>query len=294
MRGRSTPSTLIGAALSAARPSIGCRGKSTAAVGTPGIASGANPIRRDEAQAYSRLVAFFEPRAPEPEPTAPAPYGPPIWTGPSELLLGNWVLAQELLAKTDEAAIVLRGLCAYPNGFEFQISFLGRPPHTPQMHHALFARYRGGYGPRFGFEFSDGRRAGQSTRQGGFNVPKDENGIPTEPVMMPRGGGGGGGEFRQNFWVWPLPPDGPLVLHFDWPDRDIPDTTVQLDGTAVRRAGQSALELWPSGRTLAPGEMTGPPFTGSWQPMVATGRVIEAGSIASDDKPAQPPSKPEA
>jgi hypothetical protein len=188
-------------------------------------------------------MSFFEPPAPEPEPTPPAPYGPPIWTGPSELLLGTWIPAQQLLAKTDDVAVVLRGLCAWPNGFELDIRFVGRPPHTPQMHQAFFARFHAGRGPRFGFEFSDGRRAGSSTARGGFNVDKDENGIPTEPVLMPRGGGGGGGEYRQSFWVWPLPPEGRLVLHFDWPDRGIRDTDLELDGAAVRRAGENAIEL---------------------------------------------------
>jgi hypothetical protein len=234
------------------------------------------------APTYSRPMAFFEPPQPVPEPSPPAAYGPPIWTGPSELLLGAWVPAQQLLAKTESAAVVLRGLCAYPNGFEVQVSFLSRPPQTPQLHQQFFTRYQAGHGPRFGFEFSDGRRVGHSTEHGGFDVPKDDNGIPTEPVLLPRGGGGGGGEWKQTFWVWPLPPPGRLVLHFDWPDQKIPDTSVELDGREVRQAGENAVELWSSGRTLLPDEAVVPGFGGGTrQQLIATARL-------GDDKPKKP------
>ena len=226
-------------------------------------------------------MAFFEPPGPEPEPVVPAPYSPPIWTGPSELVLGAWVSAQRLLAKTDGVAVVLRGLCAYPNGFEVHVSFLGRPPQNPQLHQQFFARFHAGRGPRFGFEFSDGRRAGHSTRLGGLNVAKDENGIPTEPVLMPRGGGGGGGEWKQSFWAWPLPPRGRLVLHFDWPDQGIEDTTVELDGSELHHAGANAIELWPTGRepvAEAPGTSPG----GTWQQLVSSGPTPVVAGVGAD------------
>jgi hypothetical protein len=214
-------------------------------------------------------MAFFEPPRPEPEAVLPAPYSPPIWTGPSELVLGGWVSAQRLLAKTDDVAVVLRGVGAYPNGFEVHVSFLGRPPQDPQLHQQFFARLHLGRGPRFGLEFSDGRRAGHSTPRGGFDVAKDENGIPTEPVVMPRGGGGGGGEWKQSFWVWPLPSPGRLVLYFDWPDQGIEETAVVLDGTELRQAGEHAIELWPSGREPVAGSPW-PPVGGTWQQLVAS------------------------
>jgi hypothetical protein len=226
-------------------------------------------------------MAFFEPPGPEPEAVVPAPYGPPIWTGPSELVLGAWVAAQQLLAKTDDVAVVLRGLSAYPNGFEVHVSFLGRPPQNPQMHQQFFARFHAGRGPRFGFEFSDGRRAGHSTRLGGFNVAKDENGIPTEPVLMPRGGGGGGGEWKQSFWVWPLPPPGRLVLHFDWPDQSIEDITVELDGSELHHAGGNAIELWSTGREPVAGSLGASPG-GSWQRSVVSGSTRVLAGVGAD------------
>jgi hypothetical protein len=227
-------------------------------------------------------MAFFEPAGPEPEVVVPPPYGAPIWTGPSELVLGTWVSAQRLLAKTDDVAVVLRGLCGYPNGFEVQVSFLGRPPQDPQLHQRFFARFHAGRGPRFGFEFSDGRRAGHATPRGMFDVSKDENGIPTEPVLMPRGGGGGGGEWKQSLWVWPLPPPGRLVLHFDWPDQNIAEITVDLDGAELHQAGTNAIELWETGREPVAGSAWAPPG-GAWgQQLFASTGAQPPGGVRAD------------
>jgi hypothetical protein len=226
-------------------------------------------------------MPFFEPPVPEPEPAAPPPYSPPIWTGPSELVLGGWVSAQRLLAKTDGVAVVLRGLCAYPNGFEAHVSYLGRPPPIPALHQQFFARLHTGGGPRLGFEFSDGSRAGALTPRGAFDAAKNENGIPTEPVLMPRGGGGGGGEWKQSYWVWPLPPPGRLVLHFDWPDLDIEETALDLDGTELREAGANAVELWSSGREPTADSSWAPPG-GVWQPLVGHSPTSRFVAVVAD------------
>jgi len=216
------------------------------------------------------VVPFFETPEPPAEPTPPAPYGPPIWTGPSELVLGTWIPAQQLITKTENVAVALRGLCAYPNGFDVHVSFLGRPPVGPRQGQAFFHALHTGRGPRFGFQFADGRRAGPNLSPMGRDLPKDDAGIPTVPVLMPRGGGGGGSEWKQAFWVWPLPPDGPLKLFFDWPERNIAEIAVTLDGTAVsprRRAGHRAVEGRFVGIRLTTGRP--PAFGGSTQQLSA-------------------------
>ena len=214
-------------------------------------------------------MPFFETPEPPAEPTPPAPYGPPIWTGPSELVLGTWIPAQQLITKTENVAVALRGLCAYPNGFDVHVSFLGRPPVGPRQGQAFFHALHTGRGPRFGFQFADGRRAGPNLSPMGRDLPKDDAGIPTVPVLMPRGGGGGGSEWKQAFWVWPLPPDGPLKLFFDWPERNIAEIAVTLDGSAVHHGGEQAIELWPSGRQPDPNESAFPAFGGSTQQLLA-------------------------
>ncbi len=43
-------------------------------------------------------------------------------------------------------------------------------------------------------------------------------------------------------WLSPLPPPGPVTMVCRWPEFDIDETKVTLDGAA---AGSVAIELWP-------------------------------------------------
>lgn len=196
------------------------------------------------------------------EVAPPAPYGPPIWTGPSELVLGTAFPINHLFAKTDELAVVLELLHAYPNGFTFTVAFQLRPPapfdafHPHRLHEVGI--------PRFGFEFSNGQRVGDRTFPGMFDVPKDDNGIPTQPVLIPQGGGGGSSRWAQNFWVWPLPSAGPMVVYFAWPHHGIEESKLVLDGAEIRAAGENAPDLWPTGRDPEVGDQPRP-AGGTWR-----------------------------
>ena len=64
-------------------------------------------------------------------------------------------------------------------------------------------------------------------------------------VFHPGGGSGGESSIDQSWWLSPLPPEGPLRLVVRCPELGVPETVVELDGTAIRRAGGSALVLWP-------------------------------------------------
>ncbi len=50
---------------------------------------------------------------------------------------------------------------------------------------------------------------------------------------------------EQSWWLHPLPPEGSLRLVVRCDDLGIPETTVDLDGAAIRAAGRNAQELWP-------------------------------------------------
>jgi hypothetical protein len=68
---------------------------------------------------------------------------------------------------------------------------------------------------------------------------------PQPPVVMHRGGGGGGDSFNMQYWMWPLPPAGPLTVVSEWPAYDVPETRVVIDATELRaRAGESEA-IWP-------------------------------------------------
>ena len=47
------------------------------------------------------------------------------------------------------------------------------------------------------------------------------------------------------FWVWPLPPAGPLVFVCEWPKYRIPLTRKEIDAGLIRDAAKLMIELWP-------------------------------------------------
>jgi len=74
------------------------------------------------------------------------------------------------------------------------------------------------------------------------------------PVTMPMtsgwfsfraGGGGGGRSWDQDFWVHPLPPEGPVTFVASWLEYGVTETRVELDGAVIREAAQRAVTLWP-------------------------------------------------
>lgn len=193
-------------------------------------------------------------------------------------MLGAAVPATLLLARNDEVALALDELRAYPNGFTCTLVILRnpmapRPPmeqHRPMPMHPMTAR-----GPRLGFAFSDGSRArvdrppfappppgsggAQSVAQltaraedrghrpaNPLGVPTDDDGIPLQPVLLPRGGGGSGDRFAMRFWCFPLPPPGPMTIHADWPDQGFEEVTVSFDADRIRAAADDAVTLWTS------------------------------------------------
>ena len=63
---------------------------------------------------------------------------------------------------------------------------------------------------------------------------------------MGKGGGGGAGRWHQGFWMWPLPPIGPLFFVCEWPAAEIPLTRVEVDSQPLRDAAGRSRELFPN------------------------------------------------
>ena len=222
-------------------------------------------------------MPFFEPESPSPaeEPAeTERVWLPPRWDRPSEGTLPAVVGVSRLFGRTENAAFALDHLRVYPNGFQLVLSIVTSPRLPPEMHMGSFTtlsliatsettppekgdaappprsapvrpRGRGVFemAPRVGIRFSNGQTAGNGP-QSMFDVPKDDDGVPTQPVIVGSGGGGGGGHYRFEHWVFPLPPPGPLEVFAQWPVADIGETSIVLSGDDVRAAGQNAIVLW--------------------------------------------------
>jgi hypothetical protein len=191
-------------------------------------------------------VTFFElPSMSEPDEPPPQP----AWVGPPDNEAGIVVPLNSLLARSREVAVVLLSATVFSAGFELTSAARTRERidalhETFVMHHRrqksaeLDPRFL-----RFGLEFADGRKA---TNLGypGYAVERDAD--PSQPVFMPRGSSSGGRSWEGNWWVWPLPPAGPLTVVCEWPAYGIALTRHELDAGMLLDAAAQVEQLWPA------------------------------------------------
>lgn len=151
----------------------------------------------------------------------------------------------ELIIATNARAAVYVGCCsAYPTGFELEVRVLlaagtdlDPSLNGPHHHPGRGSNYEEML--KFGLEFSDGRRV---TNVGSH---RPRLGEPEEPVLWSTGGGGGGGRWKQEFWVWPLPPAGPLGFVCEWPAAGITLSRAETDAQRLLDAAARAVALFP-------------------------------------------------
>ena len=62
---------------------------------------------------------------------------------------------------------------------------------------------------------------------------------------MPGSSGGNDRRYDSNFWVHPLPPDGPVTFVAAWPEHGVAETRAELDAAAIHAAVARAVTLWP-------------------------------------------------
>lgn len=190
-------------------------------------------------------MSFFEAPPASPEPERPSE---PEWLGPAENVLPAPFPLWLVLARTDQLALAVHDGLAYTNGFAFTISLRRRRgrerPGDDPIH--LWHTVRGGDIPpealRLGIQLSDGSKA--TVFDGHRWLRSAEQ--PEGPVLIQRGGSGGLHSWELAFWVWPLPPPGPVAFVCEWPAEGVELTRAEIEATTIRDAAASAELLWPS------------------------------------------------
>lgn len=215
-------------------------------------------------------MGFFE-YASEPPPRARRQRFRPAWMKP-DLTLPMAVPTTFVVARTDDLAIGIHSICAYPAGFEFTVSTLslverGHLHATGSLEHMVRGgqlRELPGEFMRLGIVFSDGRNA---TNLGSSGPPSTAG--SSDPMLQ--AGGGGGGRRRQDYayYVWPLPPEGPLRFVCEWPAYGIPESSVSVEAGPILEAAHQAIALWPEGdgEELPDEDGAAPaPIAAAWRP----------------------------
>ncbi len=175
----------------------------------------------------------------------------------SDAVIPGSVPAEVVLIRTGQVAVAVGSVRAYPNGFEFTLhTRLRREDETgpgragPLEWHG---HRRGTRVPeevlRLGVMYADGRRAATT---GGHLRPYDDADAE-RLVLRQNGGGGSDRRWDGDFWVYPLPPEGPVTFVASWLKHGVAETQAELDGAAIREAARRAVMLWPEEPEFEPG-----------------------------------------
>ena len=174
--------------------------------------------------------------------------------GPPYGVLPGAVALEVVMAQNEQAAVYLGRCAAYPAGLDFELHVIAAASAgdlDPSLN-GIYQRPGGGstYEEmlRFGVAFADGRKG---SNLGGFTRSGEE---PEGPVLW--GMGGGGGRWHQGFWMWPLPPIGPLFFVCEWPAAGISLTRVEVDSERLRDAAGRSRELFPNQASAVRGGST--------------------------------------
>jgi hypothetical protein len=165
-----------------------------------------------------------------------------------------------VLARTDRLAVAIVGASAYSTGLALTLAVRSRRTGAVEdvdafddapfvewpFGHPTGRRPDGGrLAPeilRFGIQFSDGRKA--TTVGDAFPRALDDE-EPSGPILNQGGGRGSDGEYESEFWLWPLPPPGPVTFAVEWPAREIELTKQQVDASVFIEASKESEVLWP-------------------------------------------------
>jgi len=205
----------------------------------------------------------FTPTPPQRQPDPPWP----VWMKPEAVLPGI-VAGEQVLARADSAVIELGSIWGYPNGFEVEINVRLRrlesglqslDPNLIRLYHRV--RLLGEAPPRlvpeeflrFGVLYADGR-VGTNMDPRPLPPPEME---PSNPILFPVLVGGGGPLRRVDirYWIWSLPPRGPLTFVCEWPAHGIAETRTEIDSQPILDAASRSVALWPE-EPSSPDELT--------------------------------------
>ncbi len=192
-------------------------------------------------------MSFFDDPVPQPERVNEPRPPQPDWYGPQPGVLPGVLSEQVVVFRTDNVALFVGNFRVYPTGLMFELNLWLREPdetfHRPPFE--LEGSFRPGDSTdgilRFGVVLADGFKWTNLDQSMPLYDVK-----PNKPVVLRRGGGGGDYSWEWDYWLWPLPSDGPLTFVAYWPAHNVPESRATVDGMALRAAAAEAEVLWPS------------------------------------------------
>jgi hypothetical protein len=189
-------------------------------------------------------VSFFES---VPPPKKPKPARQPPWSSQPDNELGVAVPIRFLLAKTDTMALAMTEIVAYSTGFTLRLASIVHHDAKDIDPHQMMRQFHGRdmdggqESFRFGIEFSDGRKA--------TNLDPHHHHDEEPSINLGRGGGGGGSRgYAVSYFVYPVPPEGPITIAFAWPRFGLREKSIQFEAAPIIEAAAQVEQFWEDNR----------------------------------------------
>jgi hypothetical protein len=160
-------------------------------------------------------------------------------SGPPADEVGMLALSSFILARTPEVVVAVRGMTSYSDGLHLAVVVIfADHARAEDLAYSLqeYSRSPGRF--RVGLAFSDGRKATSGQR----DAPDVEEQANVQLKLL--SSSQHGLQWTGEYWLWPLPSAGPLIVGCRWPDRGIPETLVQIDPTPLLTASAASRSVW--------------------------------------------------
>ncbi len=177
-------------------------------------------------------------------------------------MLPGIVPVREVVARADDAVVVLVAAHAYPQGCVLDVAAACRAGahrggqwlgHPSKIDVVMFSQHAEEALPdevlRMGVQFADGRKA-TTLEQHRLRWHTERVSPRHGPVLVSLSGPSGVArddlvEIHQRLWLWPQPPPEPFDFVVEWPAAGIALTRHRLDGTSIASAARTTSPYWP-------------------------------------------------
>lgn len=163
------------------------------------------------------------------------------YAGPAQDEVGVLAMSSFVLARSDEVAVAVRGVTAYSDGLVLHaVVMFSDEQKQEQLDWSLqeYSRSPGRF--RLGVKLPDGVRATTGTG----DAPPPESPDMGAVLTLLSSTAVGPLRWQGDYWLWPLPGDGSMVVGCSWPDRGIAESLVSIDTSSLRAAAAESAPVW--------------------------------------------------
>ena len=163
-------------------------------------------------------------------------------SGPAQDEVGVLAMSGFVLARSADVAIALSGITAFSDGLLLHMVVLFADEQRRETLDWSLQEYSRSPGRfRLGVELPNGTRATTGTGDAPPLMTAE-----AEAVITMLSSSTGPLRWQGDYWLWPLPGDGAMVLGCRWPDRAIDETLVSVETAALRAAAATSGPIWRS------------------------------------------------